>query len=248
MVTIVLVGQKGTGKTIFMTKIALDNPDIPVYSNYEIFAPNYNRLDFTILPELSNEHFVFFDEAYMYVDSRRGNSNEVLEITHLLFQSRKRKSDYILSLQLDSSLDLRFRNLADLYIMTELQNALYNDDDELISGDFVYHFLKNGNYLGAWKMTFDYAKKYLFGKYDSLQVINTSKDIGKNLSLLEPESEENGINDIIAEMENKLPLDRWDKIMIRDLVMTLRYPIKYADKVYGRVKRTLAEKQYNRGE
>lgn len=245
MATIVIVGQKGTGKTALATKLVLTNPEIPSYSNYVIDSPNYRKLDFTILPTLNEQHIVVFDEAYMYLDSRRSIGSIPINLSHLLFQSRKRKSDYILTLQLDSSLDLRFRDLADVYILSELKDAIYDENDEMIDGTFSYHIVKNGNYLGQWQMSFDYAKKYIFGKYDTEQLINTSKDIGKELSLIEPESEELGIQDIINKMEDKIPLEKWDKAMIKDLVMELRYPIRYADKVYGRKKRILFERSYN---
>ena len=49
MSTLIIVGQKGTGKTLFATKIILQNLDKEVYSNYKIESPNYHKLDFSFL-------------------------------------------------------------------------------------------------------------------------------------------------------------------------------------------------------
>ena len=66
---------------------------------------------------LNEKSLVCLDEAYIELDSRRSLKKKNIDISHLIFQSRKRSVDIIYASQLRSSVDLRLRDLTQVNIL-----------------------------------------------------------------------------------------------------------------------------------
>lgn len=116
-----IVGKLGSGKTLLMTFLAFINPKRTIYSNYSLF---FNRKlwkikDFdlsVILTEGYNPSLILIDEAYNYFEARLSSSIENILGSDVLFQSRKKGMDIYLTLQELRTIDIRFRELVDIYI------------------------------------------------------------------------------------------------------------------------------------
>lgn len=113
-----IVGDRGSGKTLIATALAVDDDDErPIYANYKINSPRWTRLEPSMLLDL-RDCVVVMDEAYLWLDCRtRGKLQEYM--SYVLFQSRKDGIDFITTSQLFGSLDLRFRELAEVIVMAE---------------------------------------------------------------------------------------------------------------------------------
>jgi len=115
-VTLVLiVGGVGSGKTLLATIIASQWATPPVV-NYRVEFPA-DQLDLNLL--LTGKYqarLVVLDEAYVYLESRLSGRALNRALSYVLFQSRKRALELILTAQLSSSLDIRFRSMVDVLV------------------------------------------------------------------------------------------------------------------------------------
>jgi hypothetical protein len=170
---IIISGDVGSGKTLLETEFALTSK-LPVLANYDIgdFSinpdgtkklikrhPNIQLLDIGNLFHLPYPKCrVLLDEAYAYLESRVSMSKLNQYMSYILFQSRKRGIDFILTAQLTNSIDNRFNNLCDLNIVAQQ-----------IKGGFRY-FVTNGVTIKILFMPYKKAEK-IWNKYDTAQVI-----------------------------------------------------------------------------
>lgn len=113
-----IVGKLGSGKTLLSSIFAYYSKK-EIYSNFTL--QNMNKpihkfnLNLLFSEELQNAS-IFIDEAYTILESRRSLSNDNIIMSNMYFQSRKRDIDFYLGVQLAKSIDVRFRDLADLVI------------------------------------------------------------------------------------------------------------------------------------
>ena len=227
---IFIQGRRGTGKSLFATAVTMSYPH-EVMANFKIDVPNYKRISFTDIVKHRKQRLVILDEAYNVADSRRSGSNINVILSHFVFQSRKLKADLIIICQENSSIDLRLRDLADFIIETRLVKDGFDYD--------VYD--PYDNYITTYHLDYDYAEKELFNKYDSYDLIEDNKDLGNELSIIEPGDKNKAIDELIQQMREEISLENWTKDMIKDLLKEHRYPVnEYINDVYGRVKRILA--------
>ena len=171
----------GSGKTLLMVFFAfLSNREI--YSNFKIYLDRYKPLEITDLLELKDNIDVLIDEGYTWLESRTSGSILNRYLSYIVLQSRKRTIDIIISAQMFSSLDIRFREQCDLIIKCK----------KIIKGKkiigFRYEFLFVESNL-IKKVFFDikYAKKY-FDWYDTYQVIEPHKIEQMRLKLMEEDN------------------------------------------------------------
>lgn len=112
-------GGLGSGKTLFTTIYAKFFKG-KIVSNYTLHSIDYDKFSINTFIEGNYEDcLILMDEAYQYVDSRASMSTENRLFSYVLFQSRKKNVEIFLTAQLTSSLDLRFRELADFIVDCE---------------------------------------------------------------------------------------------------------------------------------
>ena len=116
----------GSGKTIYATWHARLNVTmgIPVYCNYDIEMKDCQKIvpselfsigeDYTI--ENNKKCAVILDEAYSWIESRNYGSDLNKYISYILMQSRKRGMEFITTEQLNSTIDIRFQQLAEINV------------------------------------------------------------------------------------------------------------------------------------
>ena len=233
-------GSYGSGKTLLATRFAKYYPGL-VLSNYPLKLGNYRELSLPEVPNINEQALIILDEAYKYIRSRMSGSSAINNaMSDLLFQSRKMSKDFVLTQQLNRTIDVNFRELADYIIKA------YHLDEGFPTERFQYHLYEgsNGQFLGAWDMQLKWAEKNLFPLYDTMKKIETNKDMGKELILVEPKDIEKELQKILPELEEEIPLAKWNKAMIKDYCAQKLYPSKFADIVFARVKREVARQSY----
>jgi hypothetical protein len=116
----------GTGKTIYLTKhIEIDVAlGMQTFGNYETEFKDYQKIephelfslgeDFTL--ENNKKCGVFIDEAYAWLESRNFGSDLNKYLSYILMQSRKRGMEFITTEQLNSTIDIRFQQLAEINV------------------------------------------------------------------------------------------------------------------------------------
>jgi len=171
----------GSGKTLLATKLVNDSKT-PVIANYDmgIFKMNddgtkeldcdgkailLERKPNTYLLELGQLFHLPFkkckvvlDEGTVYLENRVSMSKLNLYLSYVLFQSRKRGIDIIITAQLANTIDSRFLNLADYIIVCQQTKEGFN------------YFISNGNIIRKMFIPYREASK-LFDSYDTGQVI-----------------------------------------------------------------------------
>ena len=239
---VLIEGSYGSGKTLLATNIARSYPGL-VLSNYPLKIPQYRELSLAEVPSIDEQALIILDEAYKYIRSRFSGSNAINNaISDVLFQSRKMNKDFLLTQQLNRTIDVNFRELAD-YVFKAVHL-----DEGLPTERFRYHLYDgaSGVFLGAWDMSWSYAEKQLFPLYDTYHKIDSNKDMSKELILVEPKDTQKELEKILGELEKEAPLEAWTKPMIRDYCHEHLYPGKFADLVYARVRRVVAAEAYKK--
>lgn len=166
LVLIIVTGDLGSGKTLFLTYIA-KNTKKRIYSNYKLYLNTYHKLTIKKLLELKEEEnaLVFIDEAYTWLESRASGRDTNQVLSYIYFQSRKRKLDFFLTAQLTHTIDRRFRELYDYVVHCEVKGAYFH-----------YSIYDRYKLRGHFKLRVDLAEKY-FPLYDTMEIIMTEKNI-----------------------------------------------------------------------
>ena len=157
---IILVnGLLGTGKTLFLVYLATIEKKLKIYSNFTLKVGNAKRITPYDLEEI-NKGLMLLDEFYAWAESRTSGKEANRYLTNRIgFNSRKRELTIVISAQLNSSIDLRFRELADVKV-----TALgFNPEEE----GFIYE-IKNRKTKTRMILPFVKAEK-LFPLYETLE-------------------------------------------------------------------------------
>jgi hypothetical protein len=175
MVLTIISGNVGTGKTLLSTIFAAHTTKL-VYANYEIKVKNYREFELDkFLANKYNNCMIILDEAYVYLESRIAMRNLNRVMSYLLFQSRKVGVDIILTAQLVSSLDVRYRDLCEYYITCEISKVGFNYKITSIARKITKRF------------SLLIAKcQHYFGIYDTLERINIVEDLSEVKDLITP--------------------------------------------------------------
>lgn len=120
MVLYIINGAMGSGKTLIETILAYFfkiQYNIPVYSNYTLkFGTKISPLD--LLTYKYNNCVICLDELHTIFDSRVSGRKVNRLGSYFIAQTRKKNIIFIGTSQLNSSVDLRFTDLADYTILS----------------------------------------------------------------------------------------------------------------------------------
>lgn len=221
----VIMGGLGSGKTLLATLIAKNTRDRPVLSNYKLNLPNYQPLTPSMIPAQESSCLMLIDECYTWLESRTSGKDLNRYLSYVLFQSRKRRIDLVMTLQLLGSMDVRFRELADYYVVAE----------RIPEGHIYWWYDRGRRTSTTFFLPIESAEK-LYGLYDTLEIIKTPQDIGKELTLADPDDIDKAIADLIDKALDIAPLEQWDLGAVKAFIMQERYPYTYASKVFDQMK------------
>ena len=147
----IVIGKIGYGKTCYLTYrfIQKAKEGDEVYSNYKINIKGTHVLNFSEISKIFDykKVSIAIDEAGQYLDARRFQTRENLQVSYLLNQSRKRKMNIYLSAQRFEDLDVRARTEYQIYVQVfpcvisrynELQRATVKQifDEDV---DYIYY-------------------------------------------------------------------------------------------------------------
>lgn len=223
MTLMVIVGKRGSGKTLIATAFAVDESR-PVYANYKINIPTYIPLTPSVLDTIDVPSLVIMDETYVWLDSRVSSSHLNRYLSQILFQSRKIGIDIICTIQLFSSIDNRFRELSD-YVLS----------CKKLEDGFGYELLDvyEGQIVTKFKMPIKVAKK-IYPYYDTLERINPTRQ----LVMSELESDQERLNEVIDEVIKNMEEELGNKVLNRqtidDYVLRNGHPKQLGRYVYNR--------------
>ena len=196
---VAIIGAMGSGKTLLMVYLATKS-EREVYSNFKIYIPNYKSLKITDLLDLKDNIDVFIDEGYTWLESRTSGSALNRYLSYIVLQARKRLIDIIISAQMFSSIDVRFREQCDIIVKCQKIK-----EGKVVKG-FKYSFLfVEKNKIVNCFIKYKDAKK-LFDTYDTYEIIESHVKEALVLKLQETESPEE-FWDVIVNMSEAIKKD-----------------------------------------
>jgi hypothetical protein len=223
MTLVSICGDLGSGKTLLLTLMAIID-DRPVRTNYKIEVKSWERLTVGGIERVHNS-FVGIDEAYTWMEARLSGSGVNIYMSHISFQSRKREVDIVITIQLNRTVDVRFRELSDLVIVAQKLKNGY--------GYTVYRPAKD-RIVCRFLIPFDMAE-LIYPYYDSWEQISSKNRF--LLALIENDVDE--LNRILDEMVGKLHgivgNKRVDQHFVNDFCVRYGYPSKFSKMVYDRM-------------
>lgn len=162
---IIILGDRGTGKTLYLTRIALTSK-YPFYANYKIYGDKKKTKLHSKYNELFPEEILMMDatpkrilitEAYEYFESRLGMGSFQRYMSYTVFQSRKRYIDFVIDTQLENTIDQRFLKLCDYVILSDIE-------------DWGFHYyISDKRNIREFGITFKEAEKF-WDFYDSWEI------------------------------------------------------------------------------
>ncbi|MHA1756715.1 MAG: AAA family ATPase [Promethearchaeota archaeon] len=176
----IVLGDLGSGKTLFLTYLAYKSEFHNIYTNYHLNIPQKNIIMLT--PALFRHSFeklnglMLIDEIYTLIDSRNSMNENNKLLSYILFQSRKKDIQIWITAQMFSTIDKRFREFADFLVSCKKLEK---------SGYFYY---KIYSIAGNTKKIILTPKitQILYSFYDTNEVIN-SMNISLDINFLNKE-------------------------------------------------------------
>ncbi len=222
MTTMAIVGNKGSGKTLLATAMAA-NDGRRILSNYVLRLPNYAPVEPEDLYSITEPTLVILDEAYTWLESRVSGNVLNRYLSYILFQSRKRQIDFILTAQMFETVDRRFRGQTDIYV----------EADPTVFA-FVYRFMAPGRKPRTMALARDVAEKY-FPLYDTLEVVDPLDDEMLYEVCTDPTKAHKEAERVLAELLEISPAITWTQAAIDGYCMEKGYYRVIAKMVWGKV-------------
>lgn len=225
-----VLGDLGSGKTLFLVYLAYKNRNIPVFANFKIDLPNVRYIEPLDLLELNiNRGLVLIDEAYVWIESRMGNRYLNEFMSYIFFQSRKRGLDFVLTAQLFRTLDVRFRELCDFFLIASKGEKGFN-----------YVYVDKSLRRKSFMLPLDFAQKKLFSIYDTYEIIMPFNLEEMKIKVM-TETNKEKTNELVDKIVDEI-LRQYDKVthaIVLDYLMKNDYPLDLEPIVYVRVKQKL---------
>jgi len=217
---VLVLGNLGSGKTLFTTYLAL-NDSRAVFSNYRIKRDRSEKLTLeNLFSDSLKDALVIIDEAYVWLESRASSSNVNRVLSYLLFQSRKKGIDIVLTSQLYSVIDVRFRELSDYYVVCKRKEY-----------GFRYYITNKKRVLNTFVLTNDSAL-YYFDKYDTYQVILPTKILDFQVDQMSGDEFLKRAKELLDKIREKSQSRFLTKKEIRLYLRLLNESRKFTDAIY----------------
>jgi len=220
-----VIGGLGSGKTLLTTILATKS-DRKVYANYRIKQKNFSILQPEILLIINEPSLIIIDEAYAWLESRTSGGQLNRYMSYILFQSRKRNIDFLLTSQIYNTVDRRFRLLTDIEIQCK-----HSD----IGFEYYIFTQKSEKPINKFILSEENAERYYelydtFEKIDPIDermIFNISTDKGKDIE---------EINNVAEMIVNKYEGKRISKAIVEDFCLQQGYPKYKVNLIYNRIK------------
>lgn len=232
------VGDVGSGKTLMTTGLAMSDSRL-VLANYNIKIPNFKPLKPEMLLTLdeSQPALVILDEAYAWLESRRSGTPMPIYMSYILFQSRKRFIDILMTDQIEGTIETRYRQMLNWRVECYAEGEL----------GFSYHFYKRarGGFRGPFRKFLPMNKaEPIFPYYDTLEIVEPmDKELIYKISEDKVETVDK-VDEIVDAILKKLPLNAVKKAVVADYCLRNKHPHYLVELVYNRIKTKIAENIY----
>ena len=237
-----IIGDVRSGKTLLMVNFALFS------SRNRLVKTNLKRLDHenyehvTISDFLDFDKFdncdVYIDEIYTWLESRFSFDEVNLALSHFGFQSGKRNVNIIWTAQFMMSVDIRYRFLAKVLFSCahDKENHVfrYKRYIRTMIGEPPYqepHY----QYIDDFYITENDAKKYLYDKYDTFEIIQARKKRKMRWALLAEDDEayDNALLELTVKIAKLIGEDgKVTREKVRIQLNKLKEPLYLESEVY----------------
>jgi hypothetical protein len=178
---VVIVGNKGAGKTLFLThraEFAHNHENRKVFSNYHLTEIPYEPFTYemlTSLPEHMTNGIIVADEGQMGADAYDFLNHRSRAMTTLATQLRKRNLELWVTTQRYKFLAKRIRDLAD-YVFT--MQVAKDEQNQLIKGiAHVEIYDRADPFSNEPIQRFIFDGRQYFGHYDTTEVITSGETL-----------------------------------------------------------------------
>lgn len=221
-------GDLGTGKTLLLSYYGQKEIKVPVYTNYNLDVPKFKRKITPYDIEGLYEGLVLLQGFYAWLDCRLSSSelNRYLS-RDLVFNSRKKRLMIMVDLQLEDSIDKRFKKLCK--IVVEAKGLLPDE-----SGFLYLYNIKNRKKPVAKVLPIEKAEK-LFNIYDTEEPERTPTP-----SIFEKNRLNKYVNAVVKVIMNETGGKNITKNGICEILLEHKKnipPKKIIDLIYARLKR-----------
>lgn len=170
-------GPLGSGKTLLMTYFAYKyRNSVDIYSNYHLDLENANDIGPHDVSQI-REGLLLIDEAYTWIDSRESQDDLNKFMSKMLFQSRKRNMDMVISAQLTHSVDLRFRDLSDIIISAEGKRTKEGSNN--VERYAFKYLVDNGRDVRTMFIVDKLCEKVLYDIYDTKEFPDQQENVSE---------------------------------------------------------------------
>ena len=156
---VLIIGENGSGKSFFLTLMALSVLDKNILANFTIKHPNFQYLQFDDFLNIDDNTDVFIDEAYTWLENRRSNKASNVYISEIKEQKRKTNSTWYVSEQRPHLLDKRFEQFPNVLVECKTRYPIGKSKD-----DFLYKLTFEENPIPIYKR-FPYKEAKLYFQY-----------------------------------------------------------------------------------
>lgn len=226
MPLIIISGYMGSGKTLFATDLALTSK-VPVLANYKIESKNVHPLDISQLLHLPYEKCkVIIDEAYAYLESRVSMSKLNLYMSYILFQSRKRGIDIILTAQLENSIDNRFLSLAEIKVYAQQTREGFS------------YYITNDRIIKKMKITFKNAQN-IWNKYDTSEIIlpPNIEGLENQIANMDKKTLKENVDRLENEIRNEYGDVKFTHAIVNNFLLDKQYDDFFSSYLYARLQK-----------
>lgn len=230
-----IFGNIGSGKTLLLTIFALLSNKSQILANYNVKSVKYRSLELIDLIELPDNTDVLIDEAYTWLESRASLSRINLYISYMIFQSRKRSIDFFITAQLESTIDIRFRQLCHVHFLC--YNITDTDNNTIA---FYYEVYYNQKSLGTFYL-YEQDVREFYSCYDTNEVIEPRNIRKLKIELLSSSIDKlipflQGLQDEILKLIKKSEItNKYTKTAIKSALSTLNIPLRFTDFYYNQL-------------
>lgn len=232
----------GSGKTLLATYLALKSK-IQVLSNYKIgkfeiisrdekkfidWEDNCRALEIDEIFDLPYKKCkVILDEGYAYIESRIAMSKLNLYCSYILFQSRKKHIDIIITAQLGSTLDNRFIELADMVVYAKA-----------VKDGFKYGiWCRETNIIKILTINNKLAER-IWNKYDTSEVVEPPRmeELKTQIRIMDKSKLKKKVDELEKLFNSKYPnVEKVTIKMINSFLVDNEESEEYTDYLYGRL-------------
>lgn len=194
---IAILGNLGSGKTLFLAYLSRKLKRT-IYSNFNLKVKNFKHLKVIDLLNLPNNIEVFLDEAYTWLESRVSSKALNRYLSYILLQSRKRTINIYITMQLFSTVDVRFREQSNIIILCKK-----------VEDGFNYKiFNRENNCVNSFILPFNKAKE-CYEYYDTYEIVEPYDKGRLEFQLLQSDTK------LLFDVSKKIAIKIRDKIKNR---------------------------------